>query len=47
MMNVERREVGGRERGELPDFKMEMLALMGRYLSPIIIPMAKGHLDVN
>ncbi len=29
------------------DFKTEMLPLMGRYLSPIIVLMAKGHLDVN
>lgn len=34
------------ERG-LWDFKTEMLPLMGRYLSPIIVLMAKGHLDAN
>lgn len=29
------------------DVKTEMLQIMGRYLSPIIVLMAKGHLVVN
>lgn len=48
MINVDRGRVG--KWGGVPSwtFKMEiLLPLMGRYLSPIIIPMARGHLDVN